>query len=399
MLNSNKTFLCLFCAVVFGISTAAAADWVGTWSCGIQLTEPGNLPPAPGLSSNTLRQVIHVTLGGKQLRLRLSNLYGTNMVTMNAIHVALNVGDKATSTINATTDKQLTFQGQPSVAIPPGQEITSDAADFDLPAMANLTITIHFGEVSPRITGHPGSRTTSYILPGNKVTAPAMPEAVKTAHWYFIAGIDVPANDSTHAIAVLGDSITDGRGSTTGANNRWPDALAVRLHTNSATASLSVLNLGIGGNAIFGGLGPAAQKRFKHDILDQNGVRWLILFEGVNDIGGSKDSAVSTNLIAAYQQFIEKAHAKNIKVYGATITPIGESFYYTEAHEAARQTVNTWIRTNQMTDAVIDFDTLVRNPAKPGSLLPDYDVGDHLHLSPAGYQAMADGIDLNLFLK
>jgi lysophospholipase L1-like esterase len=199
-------------------------------------------------------------------------------------------------------------------------------------------------------------------------------------------------------VAVLGDSITDGRGSTTNGNNRWPDNLARRLQAEPNTAKIGVLNQGIGGNAVVtGGLGPTALVRFDHDVVGQNGVRWVIILNGVNDIGGSKSQKVATDLIAAYEQFIDRAHAKDILVYGVPILPFGGSQYDSNDHEAARQTVNKWIRTSGKFDAVIDLDAAVRDPANPNKLLPAYDSGDHLHLSVAGYQKMADAIDLDLF--
>jgi lysophospholipase L1-like esterase len=376
--------------------------WVGTWACGPQLTEPGNLPPAP-LANSTLRQFVRVSLGGKHLRARFSNAYGTNSVTMNSVHVALSAGSGSggDGDINTATDKALTFRGAPSITIPPGVVVFSDPFEFDLPPLTNLAVTIYFGTISATtINGHPGSRTTSFIQSGNVVTAASLPAAATTAHWYIITGIDVLADDSSRAVVILGDSITDGRGSTTDGNDRWPDNLARRLNTNAATAAVAVLNQGIGGNAIFGGLGPAAVARFDRDILNQSGVRWLIFFEGVNDIGGASAAgspALATNLIAAYKQFIDKAHARNMLAYGATITPFGGNGYFTVPHEAARQTVNTWIRTNNLCDGVIDFDAVVRDPVTLTNLLGAYNSGDGLHLNPAGYRAMADAINLALF--
>ena len=385
-------------------SPASAADghWVTTWGCGPQLTEPNNLPPVP-LANSTLRQFVHVTVGRNVLRVRLSNAYGTNSVTVNSVHVALSAGagSAGNGDINPATDRALTFRGAPSISIPPHEVVLSDPLKFDLPALTNLAISIYFGEISPTtINGHPGSRTTSSIVSSNAVSTASLPGASKTAHWYIITGVDVLADSASKAVVTLGDSITDGRGSTTDANNRWPDNLARRLSTNAPTAGVAVVNMGIGGNAIFGGLGPAAVARFDRDVLGQSGARWLIVFEGVNDIGGASTSgspAVATNLIGAYQQFINKAHGRGMRAYGATITPFGGNGYYTTAHEAARQTVNTWIRTNSTWDAVIDFDAVVRDPVTLTNLLSAYNSGDGLHLSPAGYQAMADAIDLNLF--
>jgi lysophospholipase L1-like esterase len=280
--------------------------------------------------------------------------------------------------------------------------VLSDPFDYNLPALTNLAVTIYFGSISATtINGHPGSRTTSFIQSGNLVSATNLPAASKTAHWYVITGVEVLAPGSSQAVVTFGDSITDGRGSTTDGNNRWPDYLAQRLSTNPPAPGAAVINMGIGGNAVLtGGLGPTARARFDRDVLGQSGVRWLIVFEGVNDIGGASaggSPAVATNLINAYQQFIAKAHARNLRAYGATITPFGGNGYYSTAHEAARQTVNNWIRTNNLFDAVIDFDAVVRNPVTLTNLLSAYDSGDGLHLNPAGYQAMADAIDLTLF--
>jgi lysophospholipase L1-like esterase len=375
---------------------AGQGHWVTTWGCGPQLTEPGNLPPVP-LANSTLRQFVHVTIGGTHLRIRFSNAYGTDPVVLNSVHVALaaGTGSAANGVITTATDKALTFHGAPSITLPPGEALFSDPLDYNLPALTNLAITIYLGNISATtINGHPGSRTTSYIQSGNVVSAAGMPSASTTQHWYIITGVDVLADASSHALVAFGDSITDGRGSDTDGNDRWPDDLAARLNTNALTALVSVDNMGIGGGGVYGGLGPAGLNRFDRDVINQSGVRWLILFIGVNDIGGGTSAA---SLITAYQQFAAKAHAHNILVYGATITPFGGNGYYTTAHEAARETVNTWIRTNTLYDGVIDFDAVVRDPVTLTNLLSAYDSGDHLHLNPTGYHAMADAIDLNLF--
>jgi lysophospholipase L1-like esterase len=399
--SADRLFLVLaLCCVTHG--AAAAEHWLTTWGCGSQLTEPRNLPPAP-LANGTLRQFAHVTVGGQHLCVRLSNACGTNSVTINSAHIALSAGagSAGNGDINTATDKALMFGGAPLIILPPGAVVLSDPLDFDLPSLANVALSFFFGNISDTmIDGHPGSRTTSFILPGNVVAAASMAGAARTAHWYIITGIDVLADTEGRAVVALGDSITDGRGSTTDGNDRWPDDLARRLNANPPTAKVAVVNMGIGGNGVFAGLGPAAVARFDRDVLGQSGARWLIVFEGVNDIGGGSESgslALTTNLINAYTQFIAKAHARNILAYGATITPFGGHYYFSAAHEAARQRVNTWIRTNNLYDGVIDFDAVVRDPTTLAHLLPAYDSGDGLHLNPTGYQAMANAIDLTLF--
>ncbi len=287
------------------------------------------------------------------------------------------------------------------MTIPAGASVLSDTLDFDLAPLSDVAVTTCFGNTSTDVTGHPGSRTTSYLQAGDEVSAPTMPKAIKTVHWYILDGIDVEADNSSAAVVALGDSITDGRGSGTDKNDRWPDDLARRLQANKNTADVAVLNAGIGGNCVVhGGLGPTAKSRIDRDVLSQNGIRWVIVFEGINDIGTSRssDSAqVATNLISAYEQFIELAHAHHLRVYGATITPFGGSFYDSLAHEAARQTVNNWIRNSGKFDAVIDFDAVMRNPRRPLHLLPRADSGDHLHPNERGYRMMAKAIDLKLF--
>lgn len=388
-------------------SFAADGHWVTTWGCAPQLTEPGNLPPAP-LANSTLRQFIRNSASGKQVRVRFSNAYGASSVTINAANIALAITGSSAGNgdINPDSNKALTFRGAPGTVIAPGQVVYSDPLAFDLPAVTNVAISTFFGNISATtISGHPGSRTTSFILASNFVSAVSLPAASKTKHWYIITGLEVLSDTSGKSIAVLGDSITDGRGSTDDGNNRWPDILAQRLATNTATAGVGMVNLGIGGNAIFGGLGPAAVNRFDRDILNQSGARYFILFEGVNDIGGVSDvnaPMLTTNLINTYAQFANKAKARGLRAYGATITPFGGNGYYTTAHETTRQSLNTWFRTNTVFDGVIDFDAAVRDPVTltnfQAAFFPGVNANDWLHLNPAGYKAMGDAIDLNLFV-
>jgi lysophospholipase L1-like esterase len=368
-----------------------ATKWVGTWATANQVTEPDNLPPAPGLAHNTLRQVVRVSIGGSKLRLKLSNEYGSSAVAITAVHVA-----KATSTggIDTASDKPLTFGGVANVSIRAEMAVTSDPFDFELAPLSSVAITIAFGSQSGDVTGHPGSRTTSTLQSGNQVSAATLSGST-TDHWYFISGIDVLAPASSAAIAILGDSLTDGRGSTTNLNDRWPDALAKRLQDNAATKGVAVLNLGIGGNAVTrGGLGPTATARFESQILGQAGVKWVIVLEGINDIGGG---ASADSLTSAFQQLIEQSHAKGLLIYGIPLLPFGGSSYDSAGASRTAAIVNTWIRAAGHFDASFPCDRAVGDGGNPPKLKAAYDSGDQLHLSPAGYQRVADAIDLTKF--
>lgn len=379
--------------------TDSSPHWVGTWQAAPQLVEERNLPPAPGLSGSTLRQMIHVSVGGSRVRLRFANLFGNGPIQLSGVQIALSAGGSA---IVATSSKTLTFNGTPSVTIKAGTVVESDATDFAVGPLADVTITMLIAQAPSDVTGHPGSRTTTYLQSGDHLADGSMPDAVKTEHWYVLSGLDVIAGNTTSAVAIIGNSITDGRGSGTDKNNRWPDELSRRLRANPATTNVAVLNAGIGGNAVVrGGLGPTALSRVTRDVYQQSGARWAVVFEGVNDIGGARgaegSAAVARDLIAAYQQFVVDAHLRGLKIYGATILPFGGSQYDSPEHEAARQTVNAWIRSSGAFDAVIDFDAALRDPVNPARLRPDTDSGDHLHPSEAGHHAMAEAVDLMLF--
>jgi lysophospholipase L1-like esterase len=367
--------------------------WVGTWTGAPQLTEVANLPPS-ALSNTTLRQVVRVSLGGTQIRLRFSNEFGNGPVTINQAHVAVCSANPVDSTIDVATDEALSFSGSASVTIAQGTAVWSDPLNFDLAALSNLSVTTAFGSVPSDVTGHPGSRTTSYQQTGSAdISAANMASAQTTDHWYVLSGVDVMADEEAQGIVILGDSITDGRGSTTNGNDRWPDVLAPRLLGNAATSKVSVMNQGIGGNGLLGGLGPSATSRFDRDVLGQSAVKWVIIFEGVNDIGGGASTA---SLTAAYDEMIGKAHAQDLLIYGATITPFGSNGYYSVPHETVRQEVNAYIRSGVF-DGYIDFDAAVRDGSNPPLIQGAYDSGDGLHLSPAGYQHLADTVDLDLF--
>ena len=379
--------------------TLSFTQWVGTWNTAPQLVEPRNMPPEPGLSNNTLRQVVRVSIGGDSLRVRLSNEFTNESVTIQSANIALSLGD---SKIDTTTLLPLTFEGRTSVTMDSGALITSDPFKFDLKARTDVALTVYFGETSQNLTGHPGSRTTSFIVEGDVSTSAELSEAVKADRWYVINGIDVKVADSAASIVILGNSITDGRGSGTNKQNRWPDILSERLVNNPSTSHLSVLNQGIGGNCVLKFcLGPSALDRFDRDVKRQAGAKWLIILEGVNDLGGTKSAEeadmVADGLISAYQQMIDSAHSIDIKVYGGTILPITKSFYYQDFRETARQKVNEWIRTSGKFDAVIDFDLTMRNPEDTLVIGSDLHDGDFLHPNEKGYQRMGESIDLSLF--
>jgi lysophospholipase L1-like esterase len=270
----------------------------------------------------------------------------------------------------------------------------SDPLEMHLEPLASVAITLFVSEAPADITSHPGSRCTSYLQEGRHVAARELPEAVKVEHWYLLSGIDVYTGTASGAITVLGDSITDGRGSTTDQNRRWTDSLAERLSEDS---EVGVLNLGMGGNRVLqDGLGPNALARLDRDVLAQSGVRWLIVLEGINDIGTAdlgtsvEISALVERLTGAYEQIIERARSHGIAVVGGTLLPFEGSFYFTPEREAVRRAVNEWIRTAGRFDEVVDFEQATRDPARPGRLLPDLDCGDHLHLNDLGYRTMAE---------
>ena len=360
------------------------STWEATWATAIEFTGQGDMP-ASSLSNRSIRQIIHVSKGGSQLQLKLSNVHSKEPVDIKSVFIA---DAKDSSDIDAKSAKYLTFKGKRNVTIEPGKDLTSDVINFKLKPLQLLSITICYGESTPvNASSHRGSRTTSYIIKGVATPKTKFINAEKVDHWYNIASLDVlrSSAEEANAIVVLGNSITDGRGSTTNKQNRWTDALAEALEGETA-----VLNLGIGGNSVlWGGLSEPAVKRFDRDILGQNGVKTLIIFQGVNDIGGSRGNSeeVAKKLTEAYKSFIEQGHAKGWKVIGATITPFKGNSYYSIFHEAARQVVNEWIRTSGAFDAVIDFDELARDPQDPTKLKAEYS-DDWLHLNPAGYAAM-----------
>lgn len=456
----NKLFFSIVTLLLL-VTTPLLADqrWEGTWATAPEFTGPGDMPKT-SLSNRAARQIIHVSMGGTTLRMQLSNHFGNGPVDITAVYVA----DPAdtpqgkilkqetnvlpcNARINAKTVRYLTFNHRRSLTLDAGKDIYSDPFGYQLRPGQRLAVTVVYGKRTPEhATSHRGSRTTTYIIAGKGAPKADFSKGEKADHWYNITRLEVLSNTPHEVIAVLGNSITDGRGSTTNLQNRWTDFFSDALNgiatcceskqcdkkqgaakscedkscdkkqetamncedkscdkkQESAKCCKStadcyqkgfgVLNLGIGGNCVVrGGLSEPALKRFDRDILSQPNVSKLIIFEGTNDIGccGGNYEKMAQEMIDAYQTLISKAHAKGIKVYGATITPTKGNGWFSYFHEAMRQTVNEWIRKPGHFDGLIDFDALARDPADPQRLRADYS-DDWLHLNPKGYAAMGN---------
>ena len=384
--------------------------WVASWGASQQIPETQNTLPAEDLHNATVRQIFHLSAGGSALRVHVSNAFGTDALHLTSIHIA-RPGSPPSAVIDASSDQPLRFAGNADVTIPPGAEYVSDPVNYAVAPLSDIAVTFHLDAPPATETGHPGSRATSYYVHGDVVSNATLTDAMHVDHWYQVSEIDVQRAPGAASVVALGDSITDGHGATTNGNDRWTDVLAIRLQGSSATSFIGVSNQGIGGNHLLtDGLGPNVLARLDRDVLAPAGVRWVIVFEGVNDLGGlarngevsaEEHAALVQRVIAAYQQITVRAHAHGLLVYGATITPyVGSNYYHPgPLSEADRQTVNQWIRAAGHFDAVIDFDAVLRDPQHPDLLLPTFDSGDHLHPSPAGYKAMGNAIPLDLFAR
>lgn len=376
-----------------------SARWVGTWATSPMAVENGaSRHPFCGV---TLREIAHVSTGGAQIRIRFTNEFGEDPLTISDAHVAQSAGESATK---EGTDRALTFGGASSVRIPPGAVMISDPVDLDVPALSDVAVSFYLPMQNMRSeTFHDYADQTNYVSEGDVAGAADLSQA-KTLHsWYFFDGIDVEATKGSYAIVTLGDSITDGAHSTHNGNDRWPDVLAARLHANASTERVGVLNEGIGGNRVLNdGYGPSAMARFDRDVLAQDGVRWMVVLESINDIGrlhelrDPDDAVTAEQLEQGLRQLAERAHEHGIKVMGATLTPYGGAGYFSQKGEQIREAVNNWIRTSGTFDAVVDFDKVTRDPQDPNQFNPEYDSGDHLHPNDAGYHAMGSAIDLKL---
>lgn len=384
-------------AVVACAKSTADVHWIDTWAAA---------PDAAGpvFSAQTVRQIIRTSVGGSSVRIRLSNLDGTGPVTIGPVHVALHAKESA---ILPGSDRTLTFDGKPTVTVAKGESVLSDPVVMQVAPLQELAISMYLPANASPSTIHTTGMATAYLTESGDATAAVeLPGSEVISSRIFLTDVEVATAPSARALVAFGDSITDGFNSTPDTNHRWPDVLASRLQANPRLASIAVVNAGITGNRILNdGLGPGALSRFDRDALDKPGVHWIVLLEGINDIGAAnapqtpKDEVSAQQIIDGMKTLITRAHAKGIKVYGATLTPFSgvDWPYYTSAAETKRKTVNTWIRTGGAFDAVIDFDASVRDPAHPNRFLPAFDSSDHLHPSDAGYKAMANAIDLGLF--
>jgi lysophospholipase L1-like esterase len=368
---------------------------------------PSQARPAPfvfGAADSTIREIVHVSLGGPQVRVVFTNEFGADSLTIGAAHVAVSQGG---STINVVSSAGLTFGGQTSVTIPPGALMVSDPAAVNIPAGSDLAVSFFLpAQTIKQLSQHGYADETSYTAQGNVVGAKTLDSPTEISAWPFVKSVDVKVPARAGAVVAFGDSITDGAFATKNMNERWPDVLARRLQANPKTADLGVLNLGIGGNRVLhDNTGPSALARFDRDVIAQSGVKYVIILEAINDIGHAYDpgrayDVVSADdLITGYIQMAERAHSHGIKVYFATLTPYGNAKYMSPAGDEVRQTLNKWIRTSKEIDGFIDFDKATQDPANPAMFLPTYDHGDHLHPNDAGYKAMGDTIDLGLFTK
>ena len=352
----------------------------------------------PSAGDSTYRNVMRITIGGKALRVQLTNEFGNSSLTVGSAHVAIDAGDGA---IKPGTDHALTFGGQTSVTIPANGLMISDEVPLEVAPLSTLSVAVYVAdqEIAAR-TCHALGMSTNYVTKGDTTGAAAGKNVRTTDEWNFVKSVDVIADKNAFAIVTFGDSITDGYGSTKDANHRWPDYFAARLQKNPKTSQISVLNEGISGNRILRNeLGPNAIARFDRDVLARSGVKYLVLLEGINDVKWDDPTQLASaeELIVGMSQLITRAHAHGITVYVATLTPFQGDDEYTEKGEAARVALNNWIRTSGAPDAVIDFDQVTRDASKPKAFNPRYDSGDHLHPGDAGYQAMGDAVDLTLF--
>jgi lysophospholipase L1-like esterase len=398
--------LVVACQPPLGAQGGNGAQWVTTWHTAVvprAAMPPQQAQGQPPLNFNnqTLRQIVHVSLGGDRIRVVLSNAFGTEPLMVGAAGVALRQKD---AVILAGSSRPLMFDGRRSVSIPPGAVMLSDPIALPVPALADVVVDVHIpgdtGAGTSPLTMHGNARQTSYVSnPGNHVGAGELPVATTTQSWFFLTRVEVAATGPVGVIAGLGDSITEGNGSTPDTNGRWPDFLAKRLMARTGP-KFGFANGGIGGNRVLSGGTPNALARFDRDVLAQPGVTHVVFTEGINDLRITQQNPNSiplADLIAGHKQIIQRARAHGLKIYGGTLVPYEGTPGWTKETEATRVALNNWIRTSKAYDAVIDFDAAIRDPGQPSRMLAKFDSGDHLHPNNAGYEAMANAIDLALF--
>ncbi len=405
-----RTALLLALAFAPGTFAAEHAHWVVTWgaSPAPQLPDEAQMSAAKlQFENQTLREIVHTSIGSDTVRVRLSNAYGKQTLEIGAVHLALRAQGSATV---AGSDRPLTFSGRPAVSIPPNALVLSDPVKLNVPADGDLAISIFIPKAESGAGIHYSAQQTSYIGQGDLSGAASFSEPAAIASWVFLTDVDVLAPARASTLVAFGDSITDGAHSTVDANLRWPNILAARLLARHK--KIGVLDAGIGGNRILHDaaanvrFGVNALARFDSDVLVQPGVKYVIVLEGINDLGHAGTSAPESetvsaeDIIAGLKQMIDRAHEKELKIFGATLTPFEGTVmkgYFTPEKEVKRKAVNEWIRASKAFDGVIDFDQAVRDPSHPDRMLPAYDSGDHLHPGDAGYKAMGAAIDLALF--
>jgi lysophospholipase L1-like esterase len=412
--NGRCGWLAIVAALALAVAPAARAQsgwaderWVGTWSASMQgqINFANRNVANEGFENQTVRMIVHTSIGGNRARVRLSNAYGAAPLAIGAVHIAVPSSGAA---IVPSSDRALSFSGRASITIPAGAEMLSDAFEFAVPQSGDLAISVYASAKTGPPTWHSTGLHTTYVSgPGDFTSKTDLPGASTRQSWYWLEGVDVVATEGTAAVVTFGDSITDGFHSTLDADHTWPDELARRiLALPGHLPEIAVLNAGISGNRIWhDAMGSNGLERFGHDALAQAGVRDVIVLLGINDIGfsnipGLADQAVTADdVIAGQRQFIERAHVRGLKVIGATLLPFDGANYFSAEGEAKRAAVNTWIRTGGAYDAVIDFDAATRDPQHPTKLQAAFDSGDHLHPNDAGYKAMGDAIDLSLFAE
>lgn len=389
MMKRLLVLLMVFCAIS---TVSSAQNWVGTWATAPQTVVRSFMPYNNCMTNRSVRQVVKVSIGGDVIRLKLSNIYSMQPVEIRSIYIA---HAKDSFAIDAKTAQYFKFGNSYKTVIPAGKQIVSDALKFNLRNLERVAITINYTSAPEVPTVHMGSRTTSYIMKGVTNAHSNFEKAFRENHWYNISGIDVyTMSNNMSAIAIIGNSITDGKCSTDNAQNRWPDVMSEMLQLKHKITNQGVLNLGIGNNrvTVLGGFGALAKERFDRDILMQNGVKKVIIFEGINDIGAARSGnseTVARQIIESIQGMVKKAKARKMKVYLGTITPFKGAGYYTHFHEAARLYVNDWIRSQaRNVDGILDFAKLLQDPNDDRRMKREYASNDWLHPNPTGYKAM-----------